>query len=110
MPPKLTITQADQLVKKGAPIGCSVSSVESFLDSLTVDSLRIVHGPYRGEIPQGSDEPDKVLPEMRGYLAAAILNVEQEPETFSKLNIRITFYFDDAQRLIYHKIFLQGDK
>ena len=110
MPAKITIGEADELVRKGAPIGSSVSSVRSFLDSLTLDSLRIVQGDYREEAPYGTDRPDKVLPELRGYLTAAILNVEQQPETFSKINIRINFYFDDGQRLIDYKIWRQGDK
>lgn len=110
MPAKLTIMEADELIRKGAPIGSSVSNVRSFLESLTIDSLRIVHGDYREEPPYGTDQPEKVLPEMRGYLTSVILNVEQQPETFSKINIRINFYFDEAQRLIDYKIWRQGDK
>lgn len=110
MPPKLTITEADELVRRGAPIGSSVSNVKSFLTSLTIDALRVVHEYYREGVPYGTDRPDKVLPEMRGYLSAAILDVEREPETFSRINIRIDFYFDKAERLIDYRIWEQGDK
>ena len=109
MPAKLTIAEADQLVRKGAPIGSSASSVKSFLDSLTIDGLRVVHSDYEQGIPYGTDRPDRVLPEMRGYLSAAILDVERQPKTYSKINIRINFYFDEAQRLLDHKIWRQGD-
>src|ERR1041385_2822991 len=46
MPAKLTISEADERVRKGAPIGSSVEAVIGFLDSLKVDTLSIVHNQY----------------------------------------------------------------
>lgn len=110
MPPKLTIRQADELVRGGAPIGSSAADVIRFLDSLRIDAVDVVHGDYRDGEPYGDDRPEKVLPEMRGYLLAAILDVQRHPETYSTINIRINFYFDEARRLIDYKIWEQGDK
>ena len=106
---KVIDKQMDELIKKELPIGASKSKVIAFVDSINLDSLKVINYGYHIGKPDGTDGLEGRQNEVTGYLVAGIPKVGSNPRQLQVYNMRILFYFGEGDRLISHKIETRGD-
>src|SRR5436853_7208172 len=110
----LTTTQAIDLINKEAPIGSDRDHVTAFIDSLTIESLKIHKLGYKLNVGQfekyigGFYEKDRQLKyDSQGYMDIRIEDVEHRRFIVYEMDIR--FYFDRNDRLIDYDVKEFGD-
>lgn len=108
MSPRVTVEQIDERVRSAVPVGSSVSQVIAFIDSIKIDSLKIVRNEYLPGLPDDNLEhiPANIERATVGYLVAAIVNVERDD--LAAYNIDIYFYFGEDGKLIYYTVKKHG--
>jgi hypothetical protein len=108
MPPRVTVDDVDERVRTAVSVGSSVSQVTAFIDSLRIDSLKIVRSEYRAFPPDDSLEhpPSSVEAATKGHLVATIVNVERDE--LAAYNIDAYFYFGKGEELIHYTVKKHG--
>jgi len=90
-PPKTTVAQLQDLIKRDLPIGSSRGQVAQFLQTLDINSLKVASGSSPGRI------------------SGLVLEVQRHCKTFSTDNISMTFYIDSSDRLTDYTVELSTD-
>ncbi len=106
---KVTDKQIDELIKKELPIGASKSQVIAFVESVKLDSLKVINYGYNVGKPGGTDGLEGRQHEVTGYLVAGIPKVGRSDRQFQVYNMRILFYFGEGDRFIGYRIETRGD-
>jgi len=105
----VTVEQVNTIVSSRLPIGSSKEEVAAYIDSLRIDSLRVIHSDrfYPAEHLRWDnfdDEKKTALGDkLHEYYSAAILDVAPTTETFMA-NIGMRFYFDKDGKLLDYTI------
>ena len=89
-------------------MGRARRSVAAFIDSLNIDSLRIIHWSFRGleqiRWDNFDDEKKNALGDkLAEFYDAVIMDVAPSTSTFMS-NIRMRFYFDKDGKLLDYTI------
>lgn len=104
----ITVQEVDSIIKSHIPIGSNKSEVNTFVDSLKIDSLQVENFGYQDDLTDmryGTfDDKDKQLKgTVKGYLDARIFNTSRTLY-LSQCWMDVRFYFDRDERLIDYEI------
>jgi hypothetical protein len=105
----VTVEQLNQMVKTHLPIGSSKEQVTAFIESLSIDSLRVNHNDFfrdgaRLRYDDFDDEKKNALGDrLKEYYDAAIRDIAPSTGTF-EANIKMRFYFDENGKLLDYTI------
>lgn len=105
----VTVEQVNKIVSNSLPIGSSKEEVTAFIESLKIDSVRIVHDEDFGDVAQlrwdNFDEEKKnaIGDKLKAFYDAAIRDIAPSSETFEGA-IRMRFYFDGNGNLLDYTI------
>jgi hypothetical protein len=106
---KVTPQEVEQLIKDKAPVGSSVSQVESFVNTLAVNGIKATTSGFSPYPPQGTQRPQGEKIDASGYLVAGMKKAGHDHSKFQVYNITMTFYFGADGRLIDYKLETLGD-
>ena len=105
----VTVEQVNKIVSGHLPIGSSREEVAAFIESLRIESLRIVHDEDFGDVTRlrwdNFDEEKKnaLGDKVKQVYDAAIRDIAPSSVTFEGV-IRMRFYFDGNGKLLDYTI------
>jgi hypothetical protein len=104
----VTVEQVNEIVGSHLHVGSSKEEVASFIDSLNIDSLRIIHWSFCGleqlRWDNFDDEKKNALRDkLKEFYDAVVMDVAPSTSTFMS-NIRMRFYFDEHGKLLDYTI------
>ena len=103
----ITVEQVDKIVSSHVHVGSSKEEVLGFVDSLRIDSLRIIRGErfWDAEFIYDFDtqRTDRLGDRLKQFYGAVIEDVAPSTETF-QVNIMMRFYFDEDGKLLDYSI------
>ena len=104
----VTVEQVKTMVKTHLPIGSSKEEVAAFIESLSIDSLRVIHDEFKDaarlRYDDFDDEKKNALGnKLKEYYDAAIRDIAPSSKTFEGA-IKMRFYFDENGKLLAYTI------
>jgi hypothetical protein len=103
----VTVEQVDEMIKSQIHVGSSKAEIASFIDSLRIDSLRVIHSDrFYGSDHDGDLDPEKVAAlgdRFSEFYDAAIEDIAPSTSTFM-VRIRMRFYFGEDGKLLDYTI------
>ena len=103
----VTVEQVDAMIKNQLHVGSSKAEVVAFMDSLKIDSLRVIHSDrFYGSDHDGDLDPEKVAAlgdRFSEFYDAAIEDIAPSTSTFM-VRIRMRFYFGEDCKLLDYTI------
>jgi hypothetical protein len=104
----VTVEQVCEIVRSHLHAGSSKEEVAAFIDTLSIDSLQIMHWSFR-DLEQlrwdnfDNDKKNALRDKLVEFYDALIMDVAPGTSTF-RSNIRIRFYFDELGKLLDYTI------
>ncbi len=104
----ITVEEVNKMVSSRLPAGSNKEGVASFIESLKIDSLRVIHEDFHGVDRLRWDNFDEekrnaLGDKLKEFYDAAIRDIAPSSETFEGI-IKMRFYFDKNGKLLDYTI------